>query len=144
MNSKDGKWRLVERSPSVAEYTELVEAVGWRRREPAAIAIALARSDYALCAESGDRMIGCGRVIGDGGLHFYVTDMLVHPEFQGRGIGSAILKELCRFLSALPYENTLASVLPTKGLRQFYESQGFVAQKDHSPAMLQWINEHKN
>jgi hypothetical protein len=35
-------------------------------------------------------------------------------------------------LEARPFKNTLVSLIPTKGFREFYEGKGFVALKHHS------------
>jgi hypothetical protein len=73
---------IVERVPTVVEYCELIESVGFRRRDPKAIDIALANSLFAVCAEVSSGIVGCDRVIGNGGLHFYLTDVIVRPEYQ--------------------------------------------------------------
>ena len=40
--------QLVERAPTVAEYSGLIAAVGWRTREAAAIELAMRNSLYAI------------------------------------------------------------------------------------------------
>lgn len=131
---------IVERRPTIAEYLELVAAVGWRRREAAAVEIALSHSLYAVCALSASRVVGCGRVIGDGGLHFYLTDVIVHPSHQRLGIGTAIVEALTRHVEAVPFTNTLVEMLPTRGLADFYGRHGFKPQGPHCPSMVRWLN----
>jgi hypothetical protein len=75
---------IVERVPSVTEYCDLIQSVGFRRRDSKAVEIALKNSYFAVCAKVGSRIVGCGRIIGDGGLHLYLTDVVVHPEYQRR------------------------------------------------------------
>ena len=38
-----------------------------------------------------DERIGIGRVVGDGGCFFEITDMAVLPAHQGRGVGRLIM-----------------------------------------------------
>jgi hypothetical protein len=76
--------QIVDRRPSVEEYGRLIAAVGWKPRDPKAIARAMAGSLFAVCATAGDEVIGMGRVIGDGGLHYYLTDVVVVPAHQHR------------------------------------------------------------
>lgn len=132
--------RLVERVPSVEEYGGLIRSVGFRQRETRAIEIALAHSLFSVCAMMGSSVVGCGRVIGDGGLHYYVTDVIVRPQYQRRGIGTRIVALLARFVESVPYRNTVAGVFPTSGLASFYARHGFEAQRPDAPAMLRWIN----
>jgi GNAT superfamily N-acetyltransferase len=131
---------LIERAPTANEYIDLVERVGWRPRDRSAVEIALANSLYAVCAAIDDEVVGCGRVIGDGALHLYLTDVIVRPEWQGRGIGGRIVVALTGFVDAVPYRNTLVAVLPTRGLQGFYERHGYKAQGPESPAMQRWVN----
>jgi GNAT superfamily N-acetyltransferase len=132
-------YSIIDRTPTGEEYARLIQAVGWRSREPEAIEIALRNSYFSVCAISNDVVIGFGRVIGDGGLHFYLTDIVVKPEFQRRGIGTAIVAALMRWVEGFPFSNTVVAVLPTGGLRSFYERQGFKAHSVNSPQMSRWI-----
>ena len=131
---------IVERPPTPAEYLALIESVGWRPRELRAVKLALSQSLYAVCAEVDRRAIGCGRVIGDGGLHLYLTDVIVTPAFQRRGIGTKLVAALTRFVESSPYANTLVAVLPTPGLIDFYARHRFESLSSRSPAMQRWIN----
>ncbi len=130
---------IVEQTPSLEDYRRLIEAVGWRPREPEAIQIALENSLYSVCAVSEGTVVGFGRVIGDGGLHLYLSDIVVHPAFQRRGIGTAIVAALTFWVKAFPYSNTVVAVLPTKGMAAFYERHGFKAHSIHSPQMSMWV-----
>jgi hypothetical protein len=38
---------------------------------------------FTVCALYEGNVIGCGRVIGDGGLYFYLQDIMVLPAFLG-------------------------------------------------------------
>jgi GNAT superfamily N-acetyltransferase len=131
---------IVERIPTVEEYLYLIAAVGWRPRERRAVELALHHSLYAVCAETGDHTVGCGRVIGDGGLHLYLADVVVVPEYQRCGIGTRIVAALTHFVDTFPYHNTIVGIIPTPGLQRFYERHGYKAQPSDSPALYKWVN----
>src|SRR3989442_6171965 len=80
--------QLGERRPSVEEYCRLISAVGWKPRDAEAISRALAAPLFALCAETNGEVICMGRVIGGGGLHYYLTDVVVGSAHQHPGLGS--------------------------------------------------------
>jgi GNAT superfamily N-acetyltransferase len=103
------------------------------------VEIAMANSLYAVCAETDGRVIGCGRVIGDGGLHLYLTDVIVRPEHQRRGVGTEIVAALTGYVESVPYDNVIAAVLPTPGLVDFYARHGFKPLSSGSPVMQRWI-----
>ena len=70
----------------------------------------------------------------------YLTDVVVVPAYQRCGIGSRIVAALTRFVDTFPYRNTVVGILPTPGLRHFYERHGYKAQPPESPALSKWVN----
>lgn len=132
--------KLVERTPSAAEDASLIAAVGWRQREVRAFELAMQRSLFSVCAEDDGAIVGCGRVIGDGGLHFYITDVIVLPSHQHRGIGTSIVSALTQYVESIPFSNSLVAVLPIPGLISFYSRHGYKALSADSPIMQRWLN----
>jgi GNAT superfamily N-acetyltransferase len=131
---------LVERRPTVSEYSRLIAAVGWKPRDASAVAAALDGSIFSVCAESDHELIGMGRVIGDGGLHYYLTDVVVDPSHQRRGVGSRIVRALTTFVEGVPFENTWVGVFAVEGTAGFYARFGYKAQQPTGPAMYRWLN----
>ncbi|MDQ3622533.1 MAG: GNAT family N-acetyltransferase [Verrucomicrobiota bacterium] len=110
---------IVERLPTVQEFAFVTAAVGFKAHPPEAIAIGLANSSFSVCAIAAGGVVGLGRVVGDGALHFSVTGVMVIPEFQRRGIGSRIVEALLSRVKQVPYANTLVEALPLPGLEGF-------------------------
>ena len=135
-----GAVHLVERCPSVEEYSRLIAAVDWKPRDREAIARALARSLFAVCAEHEGAVIGMGRVIGDGGLHYYLTDVVVVPAHQHHGLGSRIVAALTTYVESVPFKNTWVGLFPVEGTAAFYARFGYKAQRPSGPAMFRWLN----
>ena len=80
-------YRLVERVPSAEDYNRVRIEAGLSRRDPAAADVGLLNTMFGVCVESGGRVVGLGRIIGDGGLFFQVVGGAVLPEHQGEGSG---------------------------------------------------------
>ena len=131
---------LVERRPTVDEYVRLIAAVQWKPRDPEAIARALAGSIFAFCAAVDGRPVGMGRVIGDGGLHYYLTEIVVDPAFQRRGVGGRIVRALTERVEGVPYRNTWVGLFADEGTAEFYAQFGYKAQRPTGPAMYRWLN----
>jgi GNAT superfamily N-acetyltransferase len=85
----------------------------------------LANTEYAAVVVHGptDETVAMGRVLGDGGAVFHVTDMAVHPDHQREGLGTAVMDALMAHVeaNAAPgaYVNLMADV------EGFYERWGF-------------------
>src|SRR5690349_4009646 len=82
---------IVHRQPTVAEFAAITAAVGFKPHAKEAIAIGLANSFCGVCALSAGVVVGVGRIVGDGALHFYLTGIMVVPEFQRKGVGTRIV-----------------------------------------------------
>jgi predicted N-acetyltransferase YhbS len=133
---------LIEyRVPTVEEFQAVVAAVGFRAHSVEAIRIGLSNTWCSVCAVADGAVVGLGRVVGDGALHFYITNVMVVPTHQRRGIGSSIVRALLSKVQMLPYPNVLVEALPLPGLDQFYGRLGFKAARTHAPGMHMWLNE---
>ena len=80
---------------------------------------------FAVCVREGERLIGMGRVVGDGGLNYDIVDMAVHPEFQRRGIGYQIMELLMRYIHGHAPDSAYVSLLADDGAPALYEKFGF-------------------
>jgi len=71
---------------------ELYQANKWSSAEkPDLLYKALMNSDSLITAWDGDRLVGLGNAISDGYLVVYYPHLLVHPDYQGKGIGRIIV-----------------------------------------------------
>src|SRR2546430_7411432 len=96
--------QLVERRPSVEEYCRLISAVGWKPRDVEAVSRALGASIFAICAETNGGVIGMGRVIGDGGPHYYLKEVGGATAPQQPGISSAISSAPTKQSESIPFK----------------------------------------
>jgi len=130
---------IVRRMPTLAEYRALCEAVGWGEvMNFEAAADALPRSLYAVVAQVDGRTVGMGRIVGDGAVFFYLQDVAVRPDHQGRGIGAAILDALVTWVRQNAPERSFLGLFAIKGTEAFYERFGFGAY-EHDVGMYQVI-----
>jgi GNAT superfamily N-acetyltransferase len=138
MNSEP---EILDRPPTVEEFALITAAVGFKPHPPEAIAIGLANSLFHACAVIEDRVVGVGRIVGDGALDFYLTGIMVIPEYQRRGVGTRIVESLLARVRQVPYSNALVEALPLPGLENFYARFGFKACRQYAPGMHLWLNE---
>jgi GNAT superfamily N-acetyltransferase len=66
------------------------------------------------------------RVIGDNGLTYYILDVIVTPEYQGQGIGTAMMDKVMSFVRAHASKNSIIALMSARGKESFYERYGFV------------------
>jgi len=84
---------------------------------------AIVKSLDVITAWDDEELVGLIRTIGDGLTILYIQDILVLKEYQKKGIGSTLLKEVLG-----KYKHVRQKVLLTeeaKDVRHFYEKNGF-------------------
>ena len=59
---------------------------------------ALKNTAASFVAYEEEKAIGMVRLIGDGGMSFYIKDFAVLPGYQGKGVGQMLLMELQKYL----------------------------------------------
>jgi len=126
-------------SLSASDFCALHTAVGWDAPSVPAAQKALEHSLVTLCAKDGDKTVGMGRLVGDDALDFYVKNIIVHPQYQGQGIGMRIMEGLLAYVQAHRIPGQLAQVaLFTTGKEGFYEKLGFYTRpnKELGPGMV--------
>jgi ribosomal protein S18 acetylase RimI-like enzyme len=95
----------------------------------------LAHTDYHFSAWDGQRLVGFARVLTDGVYRATLWDVVVHPDYQGRGVG----EELVNRVLTHPVLSTVEKFwLNTRDKSAFYEKFGFVRSdqgmvRDHHP-----------
>jgi len=138
MRVRMDEYALVERPPAVEEYQALRCAVGWGEADMNAARISLQNSLYWVCVLKDQQVIGCGRVIGDGALCFYVQDIIVLPQYQGRGLGRRIMDKVMEYLRANAHRGGFVGLMAAKGAEGFYLKYGFMTRptKDYGPGMI--------
>lgn len=96
--------------------------------------VSLRRSAFSMVAAHGEAIVGCARVVGEP-MYFYVQDVIVAEAWRGRGVGSAFMRRIDRFLRGAAVEGTWVGLMCARGQRGFYERFGFRARPADGPGM---------
>jgi GNAT superfamily N-acetyltransferase len=102
---------------------KLYRANDWSSAEkPDELMHHLRNSHAAVTAWDADRLIGSANTLSDGKLVAYYSHLLVHPDYQGQGIGTEIARRLMQ-----NYVGFHQQVLLADGRAiEFYQRLGFV------------------
>lgn len=133
-NKREDKYRMDVsidfESPSVKEFNSLREAVGWRLMSEKATQRSLYGSLFCCCVREQQKMVGFGRIIGDGAMYFYLQDVMIHPDHQGKGVGSSVMQHLEAWLADHLAPGGTAALLAATGKEGFYKRYGYQVRPD--------------
>jgi ribosomal protein S18 acetylase RimI-like enzyme len=104
--------------------SEILKCVGMAYDEPDVHRRAFEASYTTVFVYHADRLIGFGRAISDGVYQAAIYDCAVLPEFQGKGIGTIIMKNI---LPRISHCNVILYASP--GKEGFYQKHGFRKMK---------------
>ena len=123
---------------SIQEYTEynkdeilnLYESVGWTNytSNPDMLENAYKNSLKILGAYEDEKLLGIIRVVGDGHSIIFIQDILILPEYQHQGIGTALIQAILEMYSHV-YQKSLMTDNTEKTIG-FYKSLGFYMDTD--------------
>jgi GNAT superfamily N-acetyltransferase len=121
--------RIVERKPSVEEYSRLQESLWGQKESVEVVARILSTATYGVVAEdvTGGDMVGCAFVLSDLAGFYYVKNVMVHPEWQGRSVGTALMKTLMRWVESYASSPSLVGLFARESLEPFYQRFGFLS-----------------
>ena len=123
VGGRDVAYELIESSENVSwsALSALYAASGLQPKAPADLETVFTNSRYVCFAFDDGRLVGAGRALADGLDCAYIADLAVEPDYQGSGIGSAMLGQLlerCR-----GHRKIILYTVP--GKEDFYRNFGF-------------------
>ena len=130
-------------SISPEEYMELRKTVGWTQFPLEEAKNCVENAYMVLCVRDGEKAIGVVRLLWDGGYVAFLSDVIVDPAYQGRGIGRALVEAVIRRIkeNMKPGYKVKLTLNSSKGKEAFYEKFGFRERpnEDAGPGMDQWL-----
>lgn len=94
---KGDSMTYTEKEISYDDYVRLKESVNWNNFFKGQMEKCLRNTLYSIKVIEDHTVIGMGRLIGDG-MYYMMVDVIVEPNYQGRGIGSNIVNKLIEYV----------------------------------------------
>lgn len=116
----------------VEEFNYLYNAVGWGSYDNDISKESLKNTIYSVSVYDDDKIIGYGRLIGDGICFLYIHDVMVVPKYQSQKIGTQIMNNLLDKINEIKTRNPYVRVYlgASKGKEGFYKKFGFITRED--------------
>lgn len=124
----------------VKDYQTLRNSTNWNPIEDEVVQLALENDLFSIGIFDNERIIGMGRIIGDGAIYFYIQDLIVLPEYQGKGIGKLIMDHIEAYLNKQTNNNSFIGLMAAPGVKGFYHKYGYLERSPNGPGMYRVVN----
>ncbi len=130
------KIQLVYEVPSAQDYVSLRIRSGMGNKDLNRSQIALNNSLFTVSLYDEEQLIGFGRIVGDGGITYVVSDIMVDTAYQGKGYGKVIMKAINTYFEENTYEDSYVCLIANYPADLLYHKYQFEYLPDNRCGML--------
>nr|QCI08732.1 hypothetical protein [Sphondylothamnion multifidum] len=120
------------------ELEKLCDSVGWVRRPLQKVKLALENSfmiGYMFYYDNNKRkVIGFARATSDNAFNATIWDVVIHPKFQKKGLGKALMNQIIYNLRM--YDISTITLFADPQVIKFYRNLGFITDPDGVKGMF--------
>ncbi len=122
--------------PTCEDYCALRINAGMSPKTREAAEKGLPNALFTVTLYDKDRLIGMGRVIGDGGTVFQIVDVAVLKSYQGQGYGSQIMEHIMKYIKNVSVESAYFSLIADYPADKLYAKFGFIPTEPDSGGLF--------
>lgn len=120
------------------ELEQLCDSVGWVRRPLKKVKTAIDHSFITIClfykSQDNKKLIGFARATSDTVFNATIWDVVIHPNFQGKGLGKALMDQIILHLRYADISTITLFADPQ--VVSFYRNIGFMTDPDGVKGMF--------
>ena len=120
------EYKVEYTAPALDEFANLRAQAKWQNPDDKTLKVSIENSLFWVAVYHIDKLIGTGRIIGDGAMYFYIQDVIVAPSYQKQGIGHLVMAHIENYLSSTCSNGAIIALLSAHGKESFYRQYGYV------------------
>ena len=133
----------IDKAPTLEEYKEMRRQVNFMVLSDRIAANALNNAFHITVVRDEGRAVGMIRVLSDGSYANFITDVMVIPEYQNRGIGTEMMRRTVEYMRSTisEGETIVLYLMSASGKEPFYKQFGFRTRPNEvwGAGMSQWL-----
>lgn len=128
--------QLIYEVPAAQDYVSLRLRSGMGSKDLKRSQIALKNSLFTVSMYDQEKLIGFGRVVGDGGITYVVSDIMVDREYQRKGYAEQIMKAIDCYFEENTYEDSYICLIANRPADLLYHKHQFEYLPENRCGML--------
>lgn len=128
--------QLVYEVPTAKDYVSLRLRSGMGNKDLERSEIALQNSLFTVSIYDKDKLIGFGRIVGDGGITYVVSDIMVDENYRRKGLADLIMKDLDNYFEKNTYEDSYIFLIANNPADLLYSKHKFEYLPENKCGML--------
>ncbi len=128
--------QLVYKAPKAEDYVSLRLRSGMGGKDFIRSQVALANSLFTVSLYDKEKLIGFGRVVGDGGITYVVSDIMVDTEYQRRGFADQIMNAIDNYFEKNTHDDSYICLIANRPADLLYKKHHFEYLPENKCGML--------
>ena len=117
--------KQTKQTPTAEEYISLRLRSGMGTKDMARSQIALNNSLFVATIYDDETLIAFGRVVGDGGITYVVSDIMVDAAYRRRGLAEQIMQAIDHYFATHAHEDSYICLIANRPADQLYHKHHF-------------------
>lgn len=134
--------QVVYGAPSAEDYVSLRLRSGMGNKDLKRSEVALKNSLFIVALYDEEKLIGFGRVVGDGGITYVVSDIMVDKDYQRRGLAEQIMKAIDGYFEENAHEDSYICLIANHPADLLYNKHKFEYLPENKYGMLRNQNNY--
>lgn len=128
--------QLVYTIPTAEDYVSLRLRSGMGSKDLQRSKLALENSLFTVSLYDKEKLIGFGRVVGDSGITYVVSDIMVDREYQRKGFAEQIMKAIDNYFETNTHEDSYIFLIANHPADRLYCKHKFEYLPENKCGML--------
>ena len=126
----------IDRRPTAEEYIDLRLRSGMGAKDLNRSQIALDHSLFVASIYDNDLLVAFGRIAGDGGITYVVSDIKVDEAYRRRGLADQIMQAIDRYFDEHTHEDSYICLVANRPADRLYLKHRFEYLPEYKCGML--------
>jgi len=128
--------KIVYSPPTAEDYVSLRLRSGMGNKDIQRSRIALSNSLLTISLYDAEKLIGLGRIVGDGGITYVVSDIMVDINYQRKGLAEQIMQAIDNYFEVNAHDDSYICLIANHPADLLYKKHRFEYLPENKYGML--------